>query len=176
MSFRTICASCSVALGLLFFPSPAFSEVETSSKYKVLSSEKSGLNLSTINTFLDQAQVAINNGDLDEATKKFKKARTVSNLLLGYYRDLNGAFRGLDALIPREMSKKNREVVQLLAKANLQLAALHRKKGEPELAVPLLVEVVKILTPANPQGSKAYQALVELGFVETPYRGGRQSP
>ena len=78
---------------------------------------------------------------------------------------------GIDALIPRELSKKNQKVIQLLAKANIQLATIHRSKGEPELAVPLLVEVVKILSPSNPIGAKAYQQLVELGLVETPYRG-----
>jgi len=53
----------------------------------------------------------------------------------------------------------------------MQLATIHRSKGEPELAVPLLVDVVKILSPANPRGAKAYQQLVELGLVETPFRG-----
>jgi hypothetical protein len=37
------------------------------------------------------------------------------------------------------------------------------------VAVPLLVEVVKIMTPAREEGRKAYQSLVELGFVTTPY-------
>ena len=120
---------------------------------------------------MDQAKVSINTGNLDEAVEKLKKARTVSKSLIDYYRDLNSSFKGIDALIPRELTKKNRVVVQLLAKANMQLATIHRSKGEPELAVPLLVDVVKILSPANPRGAKAYQQLVELGLVETPFRG-----
>ena len=35
----------------------------------------------------------------------------------------------------------------------------------------VLVEVVKLMTPAKPQGQKAYQSLLELGFVETEFRG-----
>jgi hypothetical protein len=37
------------------------------------------------------------------------------------------------------------------------------------VAVPLLVEVVKVMTPASEDGRKAYQQLVELGFAATPY-------
>jgi sorbitol-specific phosphotransferase system component IIA len=37
--------------------------------------------------------------------------------------------------------------------------------------VPLLVTVVTLVTPAKPQGQKAYQSLVELGFVETEFKG-----
>jgi len=33
------------------------------------------------------------------------------------------------------------------------------------------LEVVKILSPSNPRGAKAYQQLVELGLVYTPYGG-----
>ena len=164
-------ASFFVSIGLILFSGAVFAENDPSSKYKVLSTENSGLNENSINSFLNQAEVSINNGDLDGAVEKLNKARTISNLLINYYRDLHGSFTGIDALIPRELTKKNRKVVQLLAKANMQLAIIYRTKGEPELSVPLLVEVVKILTPANPRGAKAYQQLVELGLVETTYRG-----
>jgi hypothetical protein len=44
------------------------------------------------------------------------------------------------------------------------------------VAVPLLVEVSQIMTPASPQGQKAYQTLVELGFVTTPYAAATATP
>ena len=166
-----IFASLLFSLGLIISPALVFAENDPSTKYRVLSTDKSVLNTSTINKYLDQAKVSINAGNLDEAVEKLKKARTVSKSLIDYYRDLNSSFKGIDALIPRELTKKNRVVVQLLAKANMQLATIHRSKGEPELAVPLLVDVVKILSPANPRGAKAYQQLVELGLVETSFRG-----
>ena len=74
-----------------------------------------------------------------------------------------------------QMSKKNLETISLLAKSNLRLAAIHRKRNEPELAVPLLVDVLKFMTPSRPEGSQAYNALLELGFVETPYAGARKA-
>ena len=68
------------------------------------------------------------------------------------------------------MDKKGRSALRLLAKVNLRLAALFRRQNQPEVAVPVLIEVVKLMTPADPQGQKAYQNLLELGFVETPYK------
>tara|TARA_B100000579_G_scaffold339929_1_gene291403 strand:+ start:735 stop:1229 length:495 start_codon:yes stop_codon:yes gene_type:complete len=158
-------------MGLIFSPSQAFAENDPSSKYKVLSTENSGLSLISINDLLDQAKVSIDNGNIDDALEKLKKARSTSNSLIKYYKDLHSSFTGIDALIPRELTKKNRNVIQLLAKANMQLATIYRSKGEPDLAVPLLVDVVKKLSPVNPRGAKAYQQLVDLGLVDTPYRG-----
>ena len=158
-----------VSIGLILSPGSVFAENDPSSKYRVLLTENSHLNKSTIKSFLEQAKVSINNGNLDDALKNLEKARISSNLLINYYRDLHGAFKGIDAFIPRELTKKNRNVFQLLAKANMQLATIHRSQGNPELAVPLLVEVVKTLSPVNPTGTEAYQQLVELGLVDTPY-------
>ena len=171
MSYLNIFASFLVSIGLILSPGSVFAENESSLKYRVLSTEYSGLNTKSINSLLDQAEISINNGNLDDAGEKLKKARNLSNLLINYYRDLNSSFRGIDALIPREMAKKTRTSIQLLAKANIQLATIHRSKGEHELAVPFLVEVVKLLKPSNPIGAKAYQELFELGFVETPFAG-----
>tara|TARA_B100000700_G_C14691343_1_gene690062 strand:- start:119 stop:637 length:519 start_codon:yes stop_codon:yes gene_type:complete len=164
-----------VSIGLILFPASVFSENEPSSKYRVLLTEKSILNTNTINTYLEQAKVLIEAGNLDDAVEKLNKARSASNLLINYYKDLHGAFKGIDALIPRELTKKNRNVIKLLAKVNIQLATIHRSKGEPELAVPLLVEAVKILSPVNPTGAKAYQQLLELGLVDTPYGGATKN-
>ena len=171
MSYLSIFATFFVSIGLVICPVSVFAENDPSSKYRVLSTENSALNISTINSFLNQAKVSIDTGNFSEAVEKLEKARTSSNLLIDFYRDLHGSFKGIDALIPRELTKKNRNVVQLLAKANMQLAIIYRSKGEPELAVPLLVEVVKVLSPANPKGAKAYKQLVELGLVDTPYGG-----
>ena len=72
------------------------------------------------------------------------------------------------------MDSNSRKVLRLLSKANLRLAMLFRKTDQPELAVPLLVEVVRITSPANEDGQKAYQQLLDLGFVDTPFRGARK--
>ena len=171
MSYIKIFSSFLVSIGLVLFPVSVFAENDPSLNYRVLLTDSTDLNISGINNYLEQAEVSISTGNLDDALEKLKKARIVSNSLINYYRDLHSSFKGIDALVPRELTQKNRNVVQLLAKANMQLAAIHRSKGEPELSVPLLIEVVKSLSPVNPRGAKAYQQLVELGFVDTPYLG-----
>ena len=70
------------------------------------------------------------------------------------------------------MDQKGREALETMAQANLRLAALFRRQNQPEVAVPLLVEVVKVMTPASPEGRKAFQSLVEIGFAATPYTSG----
>jgi hypothetical protein len=111
-------------------------------------------------------------GNLAEARRNYDLARDASRRLLGFYRDLSGAFRGLDARIPREMDDKARLTLETMVQANMRLAALFRRQGQPEVAVPLLVEVVKVMSPTSDQGRKAYQQLLELGFVSTPWYGG----
>ena len=172
MIFRSSRATLLLFLGLTLLPSISFSEPNKTSSYKVLANQKTGLNGAAVQNYLNKGDSFVQNGDLDKAIDEFKKARKLSSLLVPYYRNLNGAFRALDARIPREMNKKGREVVALLAKANLRLASIHRRKNESDLAVPLLVEVVKLVGPTKIDGQKAYQSLLELGFADTPYAGG----
>ena len=115
-------------------------------------------------------------GKLSQAKTDYDQALEAATYLVSAYRNLSGAFRGLDARIPREMDQKGREALELQASINLRLAALLRRMNQPEVAVPLLVEVVQIMTPASPQGQKAYQSLLELGFVATPYTAATAAP
>lgn len=123
----------------------------------------------SVRTLLSRGDAAVAAGNLGEARRLYDEARTASRNLVGFYRSIAGAFRGLDARIPREMDDKGRQALDLLTQANLRLAALLRRQGQPEVAVPLLVEVVTAMTPASEQGRKAYQQLLEIGFVSTPY-------
>lgn len=134
------------------------------------------LNLSSVKALLSKGDAAVASGNLAEGRRLYDLARDASRRLLGFYRDLSGSFRGLDARIPREMDQKAREALEIYAQANLRLAALLRRQGQPEVAVPLLVEVVKVMTPAREEGRKAYQSLLELGFAITPYTAGTEAP
>ncbi|MEB3234508.1 MAG: hypothetical protein VKM98_03685 [Cyanobacteriota bacterium] len=136
---------------------------------KALESAGSPFNLAAVNSLLAKGDAAAASGNLGEARRLYDQARDACRRLLGFYRDLSGSFRGLDARIPREMDGKGREALEAMAAANLRLAAVFRRQNQPEVAVPLLVEVVKVMTPANEDGRKAYQQLVELGFATTPY-------
>ena len=135
-----------------------------------------GVSLAQVNALIARGDAAAAAGNLAEARRFFDQARDLTRGLLGWYRDLSGSFRGLDARIPREMDQKGRETLETLANINLRLAAVFRRQNQPEVAVPLLVEVVKVMTPSSDQGRKAYQTLVEIGFVSTPYAAGQGTP
>jgi hypothetical protein len=168
---RPVAALCLTALAAVApaaLPLAAVAQVEPQ---KVLESNSTGFNLSAINAKVAQGDAAAAAGKLVQAKADYDQARLGAQNLTRFYRNLSGAFRGLDARIPREMDDKGRQALELQAGIDLRLAALLRRMNQPEVAVPLLVEVVQIMTPASPLGQKAYQNLVELGFVTTPYAG-----
>ena len=69
------------------------------------------------------------------------------------------------------MQKKGKQVLQTLAETNDRLVSMYIKTENPEVAVPLLVETIRIMSPDTNEGKKAYERLIQLGFVETKYKG-----
>ena len=173
MKLRLSITASAIAAGLVFSCMPSFAEKTSTSSYKVLASENEGFNLMRVEAYLKKGDEYLLRNDLDKAIEEFLNARKMANALIAFYGDIANSFKGIDARIPREMNSNNRKAIKSLAKANLRLASVYRKKKESGTAVPLLVEALKIMTPAKPEGQKAYQSLIELGFVETPYLGGR---
>lgn len=165
----TSALGCGLVLASLSIPLLAPASRAQAEPQKVVEAPLSAFNVAAVQSLLARGDAAAARGDLTEARRLFDDARDASRRLLGFYRDLSGAFRGLDARIPREMDAKGRETLDQLAQANLRLAALFRRQGQPEVAVPLLVEVVRTLTPTTDFGRQAYQQLIEIGFVTTPY-------
>ena len=139
--------------------------------YKVLSSSNKKLSIAKVQAYITEGDKLIKKGDFEKAKETYDNARNLAKQLSGFYRDLNGSFRGLDARIPLEMDKKGRESLKLWAESNSRLASLYRRKKQPEVAVPLLVEIIRLMSPNSPQGKEAYENLIQLGFVNTSYRG-----
>ena len=98
-------------------------------------------------------------------------ARKLAKQLASFYSDLNTSFLGIDARIPNEMQRKGKQTLQILAQINERLASLYIKTKKPEVAVPLLVETIRIMSPNSQEGKEAYEKLIQLGFVETMYKG-----
>ena len=67
--------------------------------------------------------------------------------------------------------KKGRKSIKIWAQSNARLAALYKRKNQPEVAVPLLVETIRLMSPNSREGKEAYENLLQLGFVETNYKG-----
>jgi|TARA_E500000081_G_C6020326_1_gene299814 hypothetical protein len=170
MGCRALLTATALLASLGLTVSPVLAQSPEASS-RVLAQSESGFNPNAVRAMIARGDAAASRGDLATARSEYDNARKASKQLLGFYRDLSGAFRGLDARIPREMDSKGREALGLLAESNLRLAALFRRQNQPEVAVPVLVEVVKLMTPSQSQGQKAYQSLVELGFATTEFKG-----
>ena len=149
----------------------AHAEVKNPKDYRVLSSKNKKLSISNVEYYLTNGDKSLKNGDFEEAKEFYLNARKLATQLASFYSDLNTAFIGVDARIPNEMQKKGKASLQILAKSNSRLASLYIRNEKPDVAVPLLVETIRIMSPDSPEGRDAYKVLIQLGFVETTYRG-----
>ena len=146
-------------------------EVKNPKDYKVLSNYNKKLSISNVEYYLTQGDKFIKNGDFDKAKDSYLNARKLAKQLASFYSDLNTSFKGVDARIPKEMQIKGKETLQILAESNKRLASLYIKDEKPDVAVPLLVETIRIMSPDSKEGREAYERLIQLGFVETKYKG-----
>ena len=146
-------------------------EIRDPKNYKVLSSDSKKLSIANVEYFINKGDKYVNNGDFDKAKDSYLDARKLAKQLASFYSDLNSSFKGVDARIPNEMKRKGKQTLQILAESNERLASMYIKTEEPEVAVPLLVETIRIMSPNSIEGKKAYESLMQLGFVETEYKG-----
>ena len=149
----------------------SYAESKNPNEYKVLLSTNKKLSISDVKDYLNEGDKLVEDGDFEKAKQTYDKARNLAKQLAGFYRDLNGSFKGLDARIPLEMDKKGRKSIKIWAQSNARLASLYKRKKQPEVAVPLLVEIIRLMTPNSTEGKEAYENLLQLGFVETTYKG-----
>ena len=160
-----------IFLGISPLINLSYAESKNPSEYKVLSSTNKKLSISNVQEYLTKGDNLIKNGDFEKAKQNYDKARNLARQLAGFYRDLNGSFKGLDARIPLEMDKKGRNSIKIWAESNARLASLYIRKEQSEVAVPLLVEIIRLMSPNSSQGKEAYEKLLNLGFVDTIYKG-----
>ena len=146
-------------------------EIKNPKDYKVLSNDNLKLSILNVEYYIKEGDKLIKTGDFDKAKDAYLDARKLAKQLASFYSDLNTAFLGVDARIPNEMQGKGKAILQILAESNERLASLYLKTKKPEVAVPLLIETIRILSPNSPEGKEAYETLIQLGFVETKYNG-----
>lgn len=137
--------------------------VEPISRNTSLLSVKAGQDL------MNEAKKAIDSQNYTVAVKKLQDARVVFNQLSNFYQQLAGSFAGIDNRLVDGHRRKVIETANMRDEATYQLALVHRAQNQPELAVPLLIQVIRSQNPTRDLGKKSYQQLYELGFVDTPY-------
>lgn len=113
------------------------------------------------------AAAAVDRGDYEGAAQTLQQARQVFNQLSNFHGQLAESFAGINPDVDQEQRDKARKTAQLRDEATYQLALVHRAQGQPELSVPLLIQIVRSQNPSSKMGRQAYQQLVELGFAES---------
>ena len=171
MKFLRLIPIVFIFFGNLTYKNLTHAEVKNPKNYKVLSNESKTLSISNVEYYINEGDEFIKDGDLDKAKDFYLDARTLAKQLASFYSDLNTAYKGVDARIPNEMRRKGKETLKILAESNERLASLYIKDGTPEVAVPLLIEIIRIMSPDSSEGKEAYESLIKLGFVETKYKG-----
>lgn len=131
--------------------------------------DSSFLSIQGGNRLIEEASEAVTRENYTEAADKLQEARQVFNQLSNFYQQLATSFAGVDNRIADQHRDRARETAQMRDKATYQLALVHRAQSKPELAVPLLVQVIRSQAPTRDLGQKAYQQLLELGFVTDPF-------
>ena len=169
MKFLRLIPIIFIFFGNLSYKDMVYAEINNPKEYKALSNKK--LTISNVRYYIKQGDKFIKNGDFDKAKDYYLDARKLAKQLASFYSDLNSAFKGIDARIPNEMQSKGKETLQILAESNGRLASLYLKTQKPEVAVPLLIETIRIMSPNSQEGKEAFEKLNELGFVETKYKG-----
>ena len=160
-----------IFFGIFPYKNLVHASAENANTYKVLSANNKKLSIANVEYYLKQGDGFIKKGDFDEARDSFQDARKLATQLASFYSDLNSAFIGVDARIPLEMQNKGRATLRILAESNSRLAALYIKDNKPDVAVPLLIENIRIMSPNSQEGKEAYKILIKLGFAETTYKG-----
>ncbi|WGT67986.1 hypothetical protein [cyanobacterium endosymbiont of Epithemia clementina EcSB] len=118
---------------------------------------------------VSEANKAVNAENYDLAASKLQQARTIFNQLSNFYLQLANSFSGIDSKIYQHQRESALETGQMRDSATYQLALVHRAQDKPELAVPLLVQVIRSQDPTSDLGKKCYRQLYELGFVDMPF-------
>lgn len=134
-----------------------------------LSQSSNLLSLQGGQRLMEDASSAIGSQNYPLAIQKLQEARQVYNQLSGLYGQLADTFSGIDNRISEGQRTNALNTAEMRDRATYQLALVHRAQNRPELAVPLLIQIVKSQNPTTELGKKAYQQLYELGFVESPF-------
>jgi len=131
--------------------------------------ESSVFSISGGQRLMSESMNAISQQNYDQAVTKLQDARQVFNQLSNFYQELTTSFSGIDNRISDSHRRKALQTAQLRDEATYQLAVVYRAKNQPELAVPLLIQLIRSQAPTRDLGAQAYQQLFELGFVDAAF-------
>ena len=171
MKFLKLITILFIFFGDVTYKNEVHAEIKNPEDFRLLLNKGKKLSILNVEDFITEGDKYIKIGDFERAKDSYLEARSLAKKLASFYSDLNSSFKGIDARIPNEMQRKGKQTLQILAESNDRLSTLYIKTEKPEVAVPLLIETIRIMSPDSAEGKEAYEKLVQLGFVETKYKG-----
>ena len=144
-------------------------DISDFNNFRPLTQDNSLLSLQGGEKLMNEASSAINQENYDLAVAKLRQARKVFNQLSNFHLQLANSFSGIDTQVYDAQRHSALKTGQMRDSATYQLALVHRAQDQPELAVPLLVQIIRSQNPTTDLGKKSYQQLYELGFVSVPF-------
>jgi thioredoxin-like negative regulator of GroEL len=146
----------------------ASDNLEDSNMAKPVNQTESLLSLQGGQKLMEEAKKAISNENYDLAATKLQQARRIFNQLSNFYLQLAESFSGIDNRVSEKQRADALTTASYRDEATYQLSLVHRAQNKPELAVPLLIQIIRSQNPTSELGRKSYQQLYEIGFVESP--------
>jgi len=150
-------------------PSDINAENADPNDLRPLNQSESLLSLAGGQRLMNEATQAINAEQYDIAIDKLQQARKIFNQLSNFHLQLANSFSGIDPKVFESERNQALETGQVRDDATYKLALVHRAKNQPELAVPLLIQIIRSQNPTTELGRKSYQQLYELGFTDVPF-------
>jgi sorbitol-specific phosphotransferase system component IIA len=139
-------------------------------------SQRTGLlSIEAGNRLIEEARQSAGAEQYEDAVSKLQRSREIFNQLSNFYQQLFTSFSGIDNATAENHRILAAETAEMRDLATYELALVHRVQNQPALAVPLLIQIIRSQQPTRELGKKAYEQLWELGFVDSPFPGGRQS-
>lgn len=121
---------------------------------------------------INESLASVQSQDYTTAVVKLQQARQVFNQLSNFYQQLSSSFSGIDNRVADIHRQSAVEAAEMRDQSTYQLALVHRAQNQPELAVPLLIQIIRSQNPTTDLGKKAYEQLVQLGFVSNTATNG----
>jgi len=116
-----------------------------------------------------EAEAALQAQNYDQAIELLQAAFDAFNQRSNYHQQLSRSFAGIQNQISESQRNLARDAAELRDKSSYDLAIVYRAANRSEEAVGQLVQVITSQGPTRELGRLAYQQLLELGFVDTPF-------
>ncbi|MFP4008591.1 MAG: hypothetical protein ACLFV6_11400, partial [Spirulinaceae cyanobacterium] len=108
---------------------------------------------------MSEAQNAVSAQNYAVAADKLQQARQIFNQLSNFYAQLSDSFSGIDNRISEQQRRFAQQTAEMRDEATYRLALVHKAQNKPELATPLLIQIVRSQTPTTELGRKAYEQI-----------------